>query len=134
MNDLTYFTRIPPFQKLIMEFYTRAAELTTYRLNAGEMVEFVSGVKGIALNLENENVGILVFFFLSLIFIFVALILVRALVQLTFMVRGGTSASNASSSSAEAGGRDSQRKDYFEKIRTMQNLLSGSWNYRSRSK
>ena len=117
-----------------MEFYTRAAELTTYRLNAGEMVEFVSGVKGIALNLENENVGILVFFFLSLIFIFVALILVRALVQLTFMVRGGTSASNASSSSAEAGGRDSQRKDYFEKIRTMQNLLSGSWNYRSRSK
>ncbi|MCD7457313.1 Alpha subunit of the F1 sector of mitochondrial F1F0 ATP synthase [Datura stramonium] len=26
-----------------------------------EMVEFVSGVKGIALNLENENVGIVVF-------------------------------------------------------------------------
>ncbi|KAL8130737.1 hypothetical protein V2J09_005226 [Rumex salicifolius] len=35
-----------------------------YRLNeiqAGEMVEFASGVKGIALNLENENVGIVVF-------------------------------------------------------------------------
>nr|YP_009731008.1 ATP synthase F1 subunit 1 [Epirixanthes elongata]QBB73141.1 ATP synthase F1 subunit 1 [Epirixanthes elongata] len=28
---------------------------------AGEMVEFASGVKGIALNLENENVGIVVF-------------------------------------------------------------------------
>ncbi|KAF3452185.1 hypothetical protein FNV43_RR08283 [Rhamnella rubrinervis] len=78
-----------------MEFYPRAAELTTllesrisnfytnfqvdeigrvvsvgdgiarvYGLNeiqAGEMVEFASGVKGIALNLENENVGIVVF-------------------------------------------------------------------------
>ncbi|CAH1452040.1 unnamed protein product [Lactuca virosa] len=35
-----------------------------YRLNeiqAGEIVEFSSGVKGIALNLENENVGIVVF-------------------------------------------------------------------------
>ncbi|KAF7067627.1 hypothetical protein CFC21_073490 [Triticum aestivum] len=35
-----------------------------YALNeiqAGEMVEFASGVKGIALNLENENVGIVVF-------------------------------------------------------------------------
>ncbi|CAK9166533.1 unnamed protein product [Ilex paraguariensis] len=30
-------------------------------IQAGEMVEFVSGVKGIALNLENENVGIVVF-------------------------------------------------------------------------
>ena len=28
-----------------------------YRLALGEMVEFASGVKGIALNLENENVG-----------------------------------------------------------------------------
>uniref|UniRef100_A0A452YPP8 ATPase F1/V1/A1 complex alpha/beta subunit N-terminal domain-containing protein n=1 Tax=Aegilops tauschii subsp. strangulata TaxID=200361 RepID=A0A452YPP8_AEGTS len=28
-------------------------------IQAGEMVEFASGVKGIALNLENENVGIL---------------------------------------------------------------------------
>jgi hypothetical protein len=83
------------------------------QIQAGEMVEFASGVKGIALNLENENVGILVFFFLILILVFVSRILVRALVQLTFMVRGGTSASNASSSSAEAGGRDSQRKDYF---------------------
>ncbi|RAL39685.1 hypothetical protein DM860_003218 [Cuscuta australis] len=27
-------------------------------IQAGEMVEFASGVKGIALNLENENVGI----------------------------------------------------------------------------
>ncbi|KAL0554545.1 hypothetical protein IC582_008468 [Cucumis melo] len=27
----------------------------------GEMVEFASGVKGIALNLNNENVGIVVF-------------------------------------------------------------------------
>ncbi|PWA36661.1 ATP synthase subunit 1, mitochondrion [Artemisia annua] len=27
----------------------------------GQMVEFASGVKGIALNLENENVGIVVF-------------------------------------------------------------------------
>ncbi|KAF7150793.1 hypothetical protein RHSIM_Rhsim02G0069000 [Rhododendron simsii] len=35
-----------------------------YELNeiqAGEMVEFASGVKGIALNLENENVGFVVF-------------------------------------------------------------------------
>nr|UPI48994.1 ATPase subunit 1 [Balanophora laxiflora] len=30
-------------------------------IQAGEMVEFLSGVKGIALNLENENVGIVVF-------------------------------------------------------------------------
>nr|GFA03179.1 ATP synthase F1 subunit 1, mitochondrial [Tanacetum cinerariifolium] len=30
-------------------------------IQAGKMVEFVSGVKGIALNLENENVGIVVF-------------------------------------------------------------------------
>ena len=27
-------------------------------IQAGEMVEFASGVKGIALNLENENVGL----------------------------------------------------------------------------
>nr|QJB23306.1 ATP synthase subunit alpha [Thismia annamensis] len=30
-------------------------------IQAGEMVEFASGVKGIALNLENENVGLVVF-------------------------------------------------------------------------
>ncbi|KAF1001711.1 hypothetical protein AG4045_009863 [Apium graveolens] len=30
-------------------------------IQAGEMVEFASGVKGIALNLQNENVGIVVF-------------------------------------------------------------------------
>ncbi|KAI3772885.1 hypothetical protein L6452_04079 [Arctium lappa] len=30
-------------------------------IQAGEMVEFASGVKGIALNLENENVGVVVF-------------------------------------------------------------------------
>ncbi|KAJ8528512.1 hypothetical protein K7X08_022204 [Anisodus acutangulus] len=30
-------------------------------IQAGEMVEFASGVKGITLNLENENVGIVVF-------------------------------------------------------------------------
>ncbi|GJR87940.1 ATP synthase subunit alpha, mitochondrial [Tanacetum coccineum] len=30
-------------------------------IQAGEMVEFASGVKGIALNLKNENVGIVVF-------------------------------------------------------------------------
>ncbi|KAL8147951.1 hypothetical protein AgCh_005327 [Apium graveolens] len=30
-------------------------------IQAGEMVEFASGVKGIALNLENENIGIVVF-------------------------------------------------------------------------
>ncbi|KAH0745713.1 hypothetical protein KY285_007370 [Solanum tuberosum] len=30
-------------------------------IQAGEMVEFASGVKRIALNLENENVGIVVF-------------------------------------------------------------------------
>ncbi|KAH9292422.1 hypothetical protein KI387_042378, partial [Taxus chinensis] len=30
-------------------------------IQAGEMVEFASGVKGIALNPENENVGIVVF-------------------------------------------------------------------------
>ncbi|CAH1421570.1 unnamed protein product [Lactuca virosa] len=30
-------------------------------IQAGEMVEFTSGVKGIASNLENENVGIVVF-------------------------------------------------------------------------
>ncbi|OIT32068.1 atp synthase subunit alpha, mitochondrial [Nicotiana attenuata] len=30
-------------------------------IQAGEMVEFASGVKGIALNFENENVGIVVF-------------------------------------------------------------------------
>lgn len=31
------------------------------KIQAGEMVEFASGVKGMALNLENENVGIVVF-------------------------------------------------------------------------
>ncbi|KAK6791541.1 hypothetical protein RDI58_010622 [Solanum bulbocastanum] len=31
------------------------------KIQAGEMVEFASGVKGISLNLENENVGIVVF-------------------------------------------------------------------------
>lgn len=31
------------------------------QIQAGEMVEFAGGVKGIALNLENENVGIVVF-------------------------------------------------------------------------
>jgi F-type H+-transporting ATPase subunit alpha len=31
------------------------------KIQAGEMAEFESGVKGIALNLENENVGIVVF-------------------------------------------------------------------------
>ena len=111
MNDLTYFTRIPPFQKLIMEFYTRAAELTTYRLNAGEMVEFVSGVKGIALNLENENVGILVFFFLSLIFIFVALILIP---QVTCMMRETSTTASSSSNKKEK-----KRKDFLEEIRSM---------------
>ncbi|KAG0450476.1 hypothetical protein HPP92_026694 [Vanilla planifolia] len=30
-------------------------------IQVGEMVEFSSGVKGIALNLENENVGIIIF-------------------------------------------------------------------------
>ncbi|KAA0061103.1 ATPase subunit 1 [Cucumis melo var. makuwa] len=30
-------------------------------IQAGEMVKFASSVKGIALNLENENVGIVVF-------------------------------------------------------------------------
>ncbi|KAK2369297.1 ATP synthase alpha chain mitochondrial precursor [Trifolium repens] len=30
-------------------------------IQAGELVEFASGVKGITLNLENENVGIVVF-------------------------------------------------------------------------
>jgi F-type H+-transporting ATPase subunit alpha len=30
-------------------------------IQAGEMVEFASGVKGMALNLENENVGVVVF-------------------------------------------------------------------------
>ncbi|KAL3734725.1 hypothetical protein ACJRO7_023982 [Eucalyptus globulus] len=30
-------------------------------IQAGEMVEFANGVKGIALNLENENVGIVIF-------------------------------------------------------------------------
>lgn len=31
------------------------------KIQAGEMVEFANGVKGMALNLENENVGIVVF-------------------------------------------------------------------------
>lgn len=31
------------------------------KIEAGEMVEFASGVKGMALNLENENVGIVIF-------------------------------------------------------------------------
>ena len=42
-------------------------------IQAGEMVEFASGVKGIALNLENENVGIIV---TVLFFVFVSRILV----------------------------------------------------------
>ena len=35
-------------------------------IQAGEMVEFASGVKGIALNLENENWGVFLYKFLSL--------------------------------------------------------------------
>jgi len=31
------------------------------KVQAGEMVEFASGVKGMALNLENENVGVVLF-------------------------------------------------------------------------
>ena len=31
------------------------------KIQAGEMVEFASGVKGMALNLENDNVGIVLF-------------------------------------------------------------------------
>ena len=31
------------------------------KIQAGEMVEFASGVKGMALNLENDNVGIVCF-------------------------------------------------------------------------
>jgi len=31
------------------------------KIQAGEMVEFASGVKGMALNLENENVGVVLF-------------------------------------------------------------------------
>jgi F0F1-type ATP synthase alpha subunit len=31
------------------------------KIQAGEMIEFSSGVEGIALNLKNENVGIVVF-------------------------------------------------------------------------
>jgi F-type H+-transporting ATPase subunit alpha len=31
------------------------------KIQAGEMVEFASSVKGMALNLENENVGIVIF-------------------------------------------------------------------------
>ena len=31
------------------------------KVQAGEMVEFASGVKGMALNFENENVGIVIF-------------------------------------------------------------------------
>ena len=30
-------------------------------VQAGEMVEFSSGVKGMALNLENDNVGVVIF-------------------------------------------------------------------------
>jgi F0F1-type ATP synthase membrane subunit a len=43
---------------------TLGLSLSVYGLNkiqAGEMVEFASGVKGMALNLENENVGIVIF-------------------------------------------------------------------------
>jgi hypothetical protein len=101
-----------------MEFSTRAAELTTYRLNeiqAGEIVKFVSGVKGIALNLENENVGILVFFFLSLIFFFVSLILIP---QVTCMMRE-TSTTASSSSSSSSNKKEKKRKDFFEEIRSM---------------
>ena len=31
------------------------------KIQAGEMAEFASSVKGMALNLENENVGIVIF-------------------------------------------------------------------------
>lgn len=31
------------------------------KIQAGEMVEFSSGVKGMALNLENDNVGVVLF-------------------------------------------------------------------------
>ncbi|GJS20710.1 putative RNA-directed DNA polymerase, eukaryota, reverse transcriptase zinc-binding domain protein [Tanacetum coccineum] len=50
--------------KSILMVSVRDGIARVYGLNeiqAGEMVEFASGVKGIALNLENENVGIVVF-------------------------------------------------------------------------
>jgi hypothetical protein len=47
-------------------------------IQAGEMVEFASGVKGIALNLENENVGIMV---TVLLVVFVSRILVGPVIS-----------------------------------------------------
>lgn len=37
------------------------------QIQAGEMVEFAGGVKGIVLNLENENVGIIVLVVIQLL-------------------------------------------------------------------
>ena len=47
------------------EYYQLVMELLVYmdlnKIQAGEMVEFASGVRGMALNLENDNVGIVLF-------------------------------------------------------------------------
>ena len=87
-----------------------------FEIQAGEMVKFVSGVKGIALNLENENVGMVVFFFLILILVFVSLILIP---QITYMIRETSTAASSSSSSSNSNKREKKRKDFFEKTRSM---------------
>jgi hypothetical protein len=80
------------------------------------MMKFVSGVKGIALNLENENVGMVVFFFLILILVFVSRILIP---QITYMMRETSTAASSSSSSSDSNKREKKRKDFFEKTRFM---------------
>ena len=85
-------------------------------IQAGEMVEFASGVKGIALNLENENVGMVVFFFLILILVFVSRILIP---QITYMMRETSTTASASSSSSDSNKREKNRKEFFEKTRFM---------------
>ncbi|KAL8200370.1 hypothetical protein R6Q57_011709 [Mikania cordata] len=62
--ELATFTRIFQVDEIGRVVSVGDGIARVYGLNeiqAGEIVEFASGVKGIALNLENENVGIVVF-------------------------------------------------------------------------
>ena len=55
--DLSYLTLF--LLALVGDGIARVHGLTT--VQAGEMVQFASGLKGMALNLENDNVGVVVF-------------------------------------------------------------------------
>jgi hypothetical protein len=78
-------------------------------IQAGEMVEFASGVKGIALNLENESVGIVLI--VGLIFFSVVGVWVLSKMDPTTGDEGQTLQGGASSSSENPEDEESRRRE-----------------------